>query len=358
MVSATFQGDDACEMAPGLRVGTNNVEIAAMMAPRPMLLVSSAHDWTRNTPIEGFPAIQSIYDLYGQRERVSSEQMDAGHNYNRDSRAVVYGFFHRFLGKGAPLHTWFETDDANFRPEQLLVGPALLPAGIQLSQQGLFAEWRESARRLTSAMDEPGLADLLRSTVGVEWPGRVRATRAGERLLLEGAASERIPATWMARPGRRMVLFIHPSGARESRVKAARNKYRISPQDSVLSLDVFQTGEAVAQRSAPHRDYLTFHRSDDANRVQDILTGLAYLSAFRPASIRLIGEGRADLWCRVAAAVAPIEVELETGAGDVAEDDVRKNLFIPGFFRAGGLSAVHRLVAAKRAGAGLLQSTE
>lgn len=37
MVSATFQGDDACEMAPGLRVNTNNVEISAMAAPRPML---------------------------------------------------------------------------------------------------------------------------------------------------------------------------------------------------------------------------------------------------------------------------------------------------------------------------------
>ena len=60
MVSASFQGDDVCEMASGLRVGTNNVEIAALMAPRPLLLVSSTRDWTRNTPVEEFPQILAI----------------------------------------------------------------------------------------------------------------------------------------------------------------------------------------------------------------------------------------------------------------------------------------------------------
>lgn len=34
MVAATFQGDDSCELAPGLRIGTNNVEVASMMARR------------------------------------------------------------------------------------------------------------------------------------------------------------------------------------------------------------------------------------------------------------------------------------------------------------------------------------
>ncbi len=41
MVSAMMQGGDYCESAPGLRVNANNVEIAAMFAPKPMLLVSA-----------------------------------------------------------------------------------------------------------------------------------------------------------------------------------------------------------------------------------------------------------------------------------------------------------------------------
>jgi len=45
-----MQGGDTCENAPGLRAGTNNVEIAAMIAPKPMILVAATGDWTRNTP--------------------------------------------------------------------------------------------------------------------------------------------------------------------------------------------------------------------------------------------------------------------------------------------------------------------
>src|SRR5215469_3999299 len=58
MVSAIMQGGDLCENAPGLRVGTSNVEIAAMFAPKPMLVVSSTTDWTRNMPREEYPAVK------------------------------------------------------------------------------------------------------------------------------------------------------------------------------------------------------------------------------------------------------------------------------------------------------------
>jgi hypothetical protein len=50
MVSAIMQGGDLCENAPELRLGTSNVEIAAMFAPKPMLVVSATGDWTRNVP--------------------------------------------------------------------------------------------------------------------------------------------------------------------------------------------------------------------------------------------------------------------------------------------------------------------
>ena len=39
MISAIMQGGAMCENAPNLRVDTSNVEIGAMMAPRPMLIV-------------------------------------------------------------------------------------------------------------------------------------------------------------------------------------------------------------------------------------------------------------------------------------------------------------------------------
>jgi len=92
MVSAEMQGGDPCEEAPNLRLGTSNVEIAASAAPRPMLVVSSTHDWTRHTPVEEYPAIRKIYELYGRAQDVENVHIDAEHNYNRQSREAVYRF--------------------------------------------------------------------------------------------------------------------------------------------------------------------------------------------------------------------------------------------------------------------------
>src|SRR6266436_4382945 len=95
MVSAYMQGGDPCEEAPGLRTDTFNVEIAAMAAPRPMLMVSCTGDWTKHTPEEEYPAVRSIYQLYGHETSVANVHVNAKHNYNAESREAVY----RFLGK-------------------------------------------------------------------------------------------------------------------------------------------------------------------------------------------------------------------------------------------------------------------
>src|SRR6202162_1040257 len=98
MVSAIMQGN-GCEEAPNLRVGAFNVMFGAMMAPRPLLMVSATGDWTRNTPKEEFPAVQGIYKLLDSAQNVESVQIDYSHNYNRDSREAVYTFFNaRLLG--------------------------------------------------------------------------------------------------------------------------------------------------------------------------------------------------------------------------------------------------------------------
>src|ERR1051325_815746 len=46
MVSTAMQGGCTCENCSLLRVGTGNIELAALMAPRP-LGMSGADDWTK-----------------------------------------------------------------------------------------------------------------------------------------------------------------------------------------------------------------------------------------------------------------------------------------------------------------------
>ena len=57
MVSTAMQGGCTCENADYLRIGTGNVEIAALGAPRP-LGMTTADDWTKAMPQTGFPALQ------------------------------------------------------------------------------------------------------------------------------------------------------------------------------------------------------------------------------------------------------------------------------------------------------------
>jgi dienelactone hydrolase len=103
MISAHFQGGCVCENAPGLRTRTHNVEIAALAAPRPMLMVSATGDWTVNTPEVEYPAVREIYRLYDADDRLAWAQVDAPHNYNSESRMHVYRWFARWLlGDEAP----------------------------------------------------------------------------------------------------------------------------------------------------------------------------------------------------------------------------------------------------------------
>ena len=72
MMSFIMQGGRLCENAPNLRLGTYNVEIASMMAPRPMIMASATGDWTRNMMKEEFPAVRAIYELYGKGGNVET----------------------------------------------------------------------------------------------------------------------------------------------------------------------------------------------------------------------------------------------------------------------------------------------
>jgi hypothetical protein len=152
---------------------------------------------------------------------------------------------------------------------------------------------------------------------------------------------DRIPAIWI-KGSNPPALVIHPDGAEAARKDPVVARL-LQNGRAVLLIDTFQTGAAVAPRDRSVKMFLTFNKSDDANRVQDILSALAWLNQ---PNTRLIGLGKSAIWCEFAAAVAPLTVDLQADLSGFkgTDDEFVKDFFVPGIQRAGGLTAARTLL--------------
>jgi dienelactone hydrolase len=309
MISLHMQGGCLCENPPGLRLDTTNVEIAATIAPRPLLMIAATGDWTKNTLEREFPAVQSIYTLMGAPGKVEAVRFDAEHNYHKGSREAMYGWMARWL-KASPATTRIEergfTAEA---PADLLVfHQRPLPAGA-VDAERLTTRWIADARGQLATADPALLGRALAHALGFD-PG-ADAPRAAD-----------------AKPGR-TVLVAGVDPALEARLRAAT--FTVRPI-------AFAPDRSAAAEKIRH--FETYNRTPASQRVADIVAALRAVPG-----AALVASGDAAMAAVLASAIVrPRVAVLDVGGFDTASDaGFVDRLYVPGLRRAGDLRTAARL---------------
>src|SRR5262249_47338421 len=136
----------------------------------------------------------------------------------------------------------------------------------------------------------------------------------GESLLIGRAGKgDVVQAVWFTpakvNPDVPPALIVHPDGAQWVTVSAQNAgglaKGLLDRGGIVMGIDAFQTGSAKAVRDRSGNGFTWFNQTDDANRVQDILTAVAYLEKRTGAqTVNLIGLEIAGVWTYFARSLA------------------------------------------------------
>ena len=221
MVSARMQGGCTCENADYLRIGTGNVELAALFAPKP-LGMTAADDWTKTMPTDGFPELQKHYELFGARDKVQLFPfLQFGHNYNHVSRTAMYGWLNRHLGLGLDEPV-LERDFVPLAREEATVWTPAHPAPSrgEAQERAVTAWWTQ---------------DTDRQLGGIR--PRDAATLAAWREVLNGAVDGVIARPV---PGAADVLVLRGQGRRLADPGGATTTLRVQPFAEQVSVDVLE----------------------------------------------------------------------------------------------------------------------
>jgi len=350
MISHTMQGGCMCENAPILRMKASNMEIGALMAPRPMVMVSTSGDWTKLTPRVEFPAIRGIYALYDAAGRLENHHFDYHHNYNQDSRTAMYRFFGKWVLGQPEKYAEFTEPPYEKEPDEVLrVFPdGKLPEGFGM-QETFMPQVIETAREKCAAVlpKSPGDRESFRTGYGIALfdimglvvpdsaavtARLIAQTKASsyelERLIIwRPDANQAIPALLykpLAAPTG-AVLAVHGRGKAAladpvTGGPGALTQKLLAEGNAVLCIDTFLTGEFQEPRKGSERKVYkfpdTFLPTDTACRIQDIVTAAVFLRNRVGAPLTVTALGNAGVLALFAAAADPAIAKVIADAGD------------------------------------------
>ena len=109
-----------CNWVPGLLGDTDEPEMAAVFAPKPLFFISNLQDWTADWETQGRPDVRRVYAWESAAGQVSNVTENLPHGYPKPWRELMYAFFNReFMRSDHPAYA---------EPEGL---PILSPAEME-----------------------------------------------------------------------------------------------------------------------------------------------------------------------------------------------------------------------------------
>jgi hypothetical protein len=386
MVSTGMQGGCICENCSYLRIGTGNIELAGLFAPKP-LGMSAANDWTREIEKKGLPELKALYKLYGVPDNVMAQaHLEFGHNYNQVSREIMYDFFNKHLKLGqtepvsekgfipVPPKDLSVFDAEHPRPKDASDAVTLRKYLTEASDKQLAGLMPKDARTLGEFRKvlAPALRAMISESASRKGQIEIRSTGKPEIGIDSGAeitpyvvsrkgAGEAVSITQVKgkESDGRYVIWVHPDGygslwqGNGKPVPAAQKI--IADKGTIMVVEVFRTGQSAREkRPEVNKGFagytFGYNRPLPAERVHDILTAVQFVSDKCPADkLSLVGFDRAGPWVVLARALCDGEVG-RTAAdlnqfnfADVASFD--DEMMLPGGLKYGGLMTLAALCA-------------
>jgi hypothetical protein len=349
MVSTAMQGGCTCENCELLRIGTGNVEFAALFAPKPLCAIA-ADDWTKDLATKGGPELGQLYDLLGAHENLQiTPLVQFPHNFNYVSREVMYQWMNKYLKLGLPDPV-IEEDFVPLSHEEMTVwnDKHPQPAGGEDYERSLLRTMTEDSQRQMAKLvptDDKSLS-AFRHVIGDAWEaliGRdvskaadVEFQQVGETvrrdkflqkygLLRYKPRHEELPTIVLEPRGetRRTVIWLDPAGkaavlTADGIPKPAIRKL-LENGTQVVALDLFEQGEFLPDgkpltetRQATNKSRNSaaytygYNRALFAQRVHDVLTAISYFRGDDQSwgAIDVVGLNGAGHWAAAAKAMA------------------------------------------------------
>ncbi|HEV8132969.1 MAG TPA: acetylxylan esterase [Acidobacteriota bacterium] len=339
MISLHMQGGCLCENLPGLRIDANNVELAACIAPRPLLMVSATGDWTNETMRLEYPEMRKIYALFGAEDRVHAVQFQAQHNYNRQSREAMYAWMARWLKSAAVDAT---VSEKGFHPEMLpdllVFYGRTLPANAVTAGQ-LTEDWIAAAKKQLAQSDPRLIHAAFRHALATSISNSQSGVSSNEVM---GASKPQVRSTGLS------PLVVLASDNRSKKLEGVLGTAGLKVKSVT-----FTPFDAESASKISH--FETYNRTQASQRVQDIVQALVEAGKSSPAVI-LIADGDAALAGLLAQAVVPVkQAILDVDHFDNSSDETFvQRLYVPGIRRAGdfrtALSISHSKIVLHNAG--------